>query len=53
MQVEKYIKVCIEFGMPILDVIGELQELADNYPDLKIWQSTELEFKTPNEKDEE
>ena len=53
MKSEKYIKVCIEYGMHILDVIGELQDLADNYPDLEVWQETELEFKTPQKKEEE
>ena len=53
MKAEKYIKVRIEFGMSIFDVMGELQDLANNYPDLKIWQPTELEFKTPDKKEEE
>ena len=53
MKAEKYIKVCIEYGMSIFDVMSELQDLANNYPDLKVWQMTELEFKTPDKKEEE
>lgn len=53
MKAEKYIKVCIEFEMSIFDVIGELQDLANNYPDLKVWQQTELEFKTQDKKEEQ
>ena len=53
MKAEKYIKVCIEYGMSIFDVMSELQDFANNYPDLKVWQMTELEFKTPDKKEEE
>ena len=51
MKAQKYIKVCIDYGMSIFDVMGELQDLANNYPDLKIWQTTELEFRTPDKEE--
>lgn len=53
MKAEKYIKVCIDYGMSLFDVIGELQDLADKYPDLEVWQIAELEFRTPKKEEEE
>lgn len=52
MKAEKYIKVCIDYGMSLLDVVVELQDLADKYPDLEVWQVAELEFRTPQEMEE-
>ena len=52
MKAEKYIKICIEFKMSLLDIIGELQDLADKYPDLEVWKVADLEFRTPQKKEE-
>ena len=50
---EKYIKICIDYGMSLSDVIWELQDLADKYPNLEVWQVAELEFRTPDKKEKE
>jgi hypothetical protein len=52
MKAQKYIKVCINYGMPIYDVVCELQELQSHYPELQVCQSTELEFRTPDNEEE-
>ena len=53
MKAEKYIKVCIDYEMSIFDVIMELEDLADKYPDLKVCQIADLEFRTPDKKEKE
>ena len=52
MKAQKYINVCINYGMSIYDVICELQELQSYYPELQVWQGTELEFRTPDNEEE-
>lgn len=53
MKTRKYIRLEIEFDMPILDLILDLQDLAEKYPDLRVWSGDALEFRTEGEKEEE
>lgn len=52
MKAEKYIKVCVDYGMSLFDVIGELQDLADKYPNLEVWPAAELEFRTTKKEEQ-
>lgn len=53
MKTRKYIRLEIEFDMPILDLILDLQDLAGKYPDLRVWSGDALEFRTEGKKEED
>lgn len=53
MKTRKYIRLEVEFEMSIFDLICDLQDLAEKYPDLKLWRGDELEFRTEEQKPQE
>lgn len=53
MKTRKYIRLEIEFEMTIGELIIDLQDLAEKYPDLRVWRGDELEFRTEGKKEED
>lgn len=53
MKTRKYIRLVIEFEMTIGELIIDLQDLAEKYPDLKVWSGDALEFRTEEQKEKE